>query len=674
MEGNEYLISWCVGHLVELAPADTYDARYSKWNREDLPIVPQNWQYQVLPATKKQFQVLSTLMQDQRVDGLICATDAGREGELIFRLVYHLCGCVKPVERLWISSMEESAIRKGMDNLQSDSAFDNLYAAALCRAKADWLIGINATRLFSVLHNRTLNVGRVMTPTLALLVERETAIADFKKEKFYTVDLTFPGFHAASERFPSKTDAEKLRSACVGKPVTVQKVETQEKKEYPPKLYDLTTLQREANRIFSYTAQQTLDYLQSLYEKHLLTYPRTDSRYLTDEMGEELPALCKSVAELLPFARDQPVTVEVGRVLDSKKVSDHHAIIPTMEAGRTDLDTLPTGERNIFYMAAVRLLCAVGEPHIYSDTIVTLDCGGVLFTAKGTTDVSSGWKALEKSFQAARKEKTASPGAALPALTEGDRLISEDVSVREGTTKPPSHYTEDTLLSAMERASAEDFAKIEDLERAGLGTPATRAGIIEKLIKAGFVEREKKQLVPTERGVELIRIMPPALKSAELTAQWEEKLSEVQRGERSPNDFMDGIVTTLHELVKMYQDVQIETSKSDSRPVVGTCPRCGKNVVEGKKSFFCLGYFDKPSCGFALWKNDRFFNAKRKEMNKKVAAALLKHGRIRMKNLFSEKKGVYYDASIVMDDDGGKFVHFKLEFDQQNDKDKKKTS
>ena len=316
MEGNEYLISWCVGHLVELAPADTYDARYSKWNREDLPIIPQDWQYQVLPATKKQFQVLSTLMQDQRVDGLICATDAGREGELIFRLVYHLCGCVKPVERLWISSMEESAIRKGMDNLQSDSAFDNLYAAALCRAKADWLIGINATRLFSVLHNRTLNVGRVMTPTLALLVERETAIADFKKEKFYTVDLTFPGFHAASERFSSKTDAEKLRSACVGKPVTVQKVETQEKKEYPPKLYDLTTLQREANRIFSYTAQQTLDYLQSLYERHLLTYPRTDSRYLTDEMDEELPALCKSVAELLPFARDQPVTVEVGRVLD----------------------------------------------------------------------------------------------------------------------------------------------------------------------------------------------------------------------------------------------------------------------------------------------------------------------------------------------------------------------
>ena len=674
MEGSEYLISWCVGHLVELAPADAYDARYSKWNQEDLPIIPQDWQYQVLPATKKQFQVLSTLMQDKRVDGLICATDAGREGELIFRLVYNLFGCAKPVQRLWISSMEESAIRKGMENLQNDSAFDNLYAAALCRAKADWLIGINATRLFSVLHNRTLNVGRVMTPTLALLVERETAIAGFKKEKFYTVDLAFPEFHADSERFSSKTDAEKLRTACVGKPVTVQKVETLEKKDYPPKLYDLTTLQREANRLFSYTAQQTLDYLQSLYEKHLLTYPRTDSRYLTDEMGAELPALCKSVADLLPFARDRPLTVDVGRVLDSKKVSDHHAIIPTTEAGNADLDTLPSGERNIFNMVAVRLLCAVGEPHIYLDTAVTLECGGVLFTASGTTEVSEGWKALEKAFQTARKKKRDSPVVPLPALAEHDRLMSETVSVREGTTKPPSRYTEDTLLSAMERASAEDFAKIEDLERAGLGTPATRAGIIEKLIKAGFAEREKKQLVPTDKGVELVHAMPQALKSAELTAQWEEKLSEVQRGERSPKDFMDGIALMLQELVKAYQDVQIEASRNDSRPVVGVCPRCGKNVVEGKKSFFCQGYFDKPSCGFALWKNDRFFTAKRKEMDKKVAATLLKNGRIHMKNLFSEKRGVYYDATIVMDDDGGKFVHFKLEFDQHSDKDRKKTS
>ena len=493
MEGGVWLVSWCVGHLVELASADAYDARYSKWAYADLPIVPREWQYMVLPGTKKQFDVLAGLMADERVDGIVCATDAGREGELIFRLVYDRCGCQKPIKRLWISSMEDSAIRRGFDALADCADYDNLYAAALCRAKADWLVGINATRLFTLLYrkpdsNKTLNVGRVVTPTLALLVEREAAINSFKKEKFYTVELDFGNLRAVSARFTSRTDAENARDACMGKPVTVKEVSNQVKSERPPKLYDLTTLQREANRLFDYTAQQTLDYVQMLYEKKLATYPRTDSRYLT-----------------------------------------------------------------------------------------------------------------------------------------------------------------------------------EDVERAGLGTPATRAGIIEKLIKSGLAERSKKQLVPTEKGMELIRVLPDALKSAKLTAEWEEQLSEVQRGALTPTDFLSGIVDMLNSLVKSYEDKAATATApaASGRPIVGKCPRCGKNVVEGKKSFFCESYYDRPSCGFALWKNDRFFTGKHKELTKKTAAALLKDGRIRMTGLFSEKKGVTYDATVVMEDTGDKFVHFKLEFDKK---------
>lgn len=672
MEGGGWLVSWCVGHLVELASADAYDARYSKWAYADLPIVPREWQYMVLPGTKKQFDVLAALMADERVDGIVCATDAGREGELIFRLVYDRCGCQKPVKRLWISSMEDSAIRRGFDTLADCADYDNLYAAALCRAKADWLVGINATRLFTLLYrksdsNKTLNVGRVVTPTLALLAEREAAINSFKKEKFYTVELDFGNLRAVSARFSSKTDAENARAACMGKPVTVKSVSSQDKTERPPKLYDLTTLQREANRLFDYTAQQTLDYVQMLYEKKLATYPRTDSRYLTEDMESSLPDLCNTVAAATGFVQWMPVAVNAGLVVNSAKVSDHHAIIPTPEIGAADLASLPTGERNVLYMIAARLLCATGEPYQYTDTAVTLECGGVLFSASGRTERSEGWKAVERVFYEMVKRKKEQSAPTIPTLTEGQVIGTADAAIKEGVTRPPAHFTDDTLLSAMENASAEDFAKIEDVERAGLGTPATRAGIIEKLVKSGLAERNKKQLVPTEKGMELIRVLPDALKSAKLTAEWEEQLSEVQRGALTPADFLSGIVDMLNSLVKSYEDKAATASApaASGRPIVGKCPRCGKNVVEGKKSFFCESYYNRPSCGFALWKNDRFFTGKHKELTKKTVATLLKDGRIRMTGLFSEKKGVTYDATVVMEDTGDKFVHFKLEFDKK---------
>ena len=669
MEGGGWLVSWCVGHLVELAPADAYDPRYSKWAYDDLPIIPQPWQFQVLPDTRKQFNILRQLMCRDDVDTVVCATDAGREGELIFRLTYNLCQCTKPVKRLWISSMEESAIRKGFDNLVDGQKYNNLYAAALCRAKADWLIGINGTRLFTTLYKgKTLNVGRVLTPTLTLLAEREAAIEHFKKEKFYTVELDAQGIRASSGKFNSKTDAEKLRSACLGKTAVVQSVTRKDKTERPPKLYDLTTLQREANRLFDYTAQQALDYLQSLYEKRLATYPRTDSRYLTEDMAEGLPALCSTVAGALSFMAGQPLPVHAAQVVDSSKVTDHHAVIPTAEIAGADLAALPTGERNILYMIAVRLLCAVGEPHTYAETAVTLECGGGSFTAGGRTETAMGWKETVRAYLVTLKNIPKEVPSTLPELAEGQTLAGGDALLKSGTTAPPPRFTEDTLLSAMEHASAEDFAALESVERTGLGTPATRAATIEKLVKSGFVERKKKQLLPTEKGLALSWAMPDQLKSAKLTAEWEDRLGAVERGELAPEDFMAGITAMLTGLVRSYRNVAVAPSPlSDSgRAGIGKCPRCGKNVVEGKKSFYCEGYHDTPSCGFALWKNDRFFTSKRKELTKKIAASLLKTGRAAVTGLFSEKKGVFYDATVVLNDDGGKFVRFKLEFDNKS--------
>ena len=660
--GNGYIVSWCFGHLVELAPADAYDPRYAKWVLNDLPIVPETWKYVVSANKGKQLKILFGLMSDKRVGGLVCATDAGREGELIFRLVVEHCGCRKPVQRLWISSMEDSTIKSGFQQLKDDAEYDRLYDAALCRARADWIVGINATRLFSVLYHTTLNVGRVQSPTLAMLVQREAEIAAFRKTPFYTVELDCVNFTASGERLADKKNAEEIRMACNGKIVTVKSVIRQEKSAQPPKLYDLTTLQRDANRILGYTAQQTLDYTQSLYEKKLVTYPRTDSKYLTDDMQDTLPELVKTVSTAFPFAENPPVHAE--RIIDSSKVSDHHAIIPTRTFAGADLSGLPTGETSILTLIAARLLCAVGDPCVTAETTVTLDCNGHAFTAKGKTVTAPGWRETERLFLAALKRKPEDkPETTLPELSEGQTFENVGAAVKEGFTFPPKHFTEDTLLSAMENAGAEEFAEISDAERKGLGTPATRAGIIEKIVKTGFVERKSRQLLPTEKGIDLVGVLPEVIKSPVLTAEWEAKLQQVEHGELSVSSFMDGITELTYNLIKGVSAPEAGQNpfRSDWE-AIGICPRCGRPVYEGKKSFYCSGYKDTSPCGFALWKDDRFFTSKKKALTKKIAAALLKDGRVSMTGLYSQKTGTTYDATVLLADTGGKYVNFKLEF------------
>lgn len=674
LEGGGFLVSWCVGHLVGLAAADAYDARYSRWAGEDLPILPREWRYTVVPVTRKQFDILKSLMERPEVTEIIEATDAGREGELIFRLVYGMAGCHKPFKRLWISSMEDSAIRAGFENLREGTDYDSLYEAALCRAKADWLVGINGTRLFTTLYGgKTLNIGRVMTPTLALLAEREAEIAGFQKEKYHVVELDCGSFRAAGRRFKSKTDAEKLRKSCLGKPAEVLAAERQEKTEKPPKLYDLTTLQREANRAYGYTAQQTLDYLQSLYEKKLATYPRTDSRYLTEDMEEGLAGLCGTVAGAFSFGSAFSGEVAAAQVIDSSKVSDHHAILPTKEVSGHSMETLPTGERKILAMVTARLLCAVSPyKYVYEDTEVKLHCMGEDFSVKGRREVSEGWKKVERAFLKSMKVETDSEGrqekedVSLPELSVGQSLTVEGTAVKSGTTSPKKSYTEDTLLFAMENAGAEDFKEAGETERKGIGTPATRAGIIEKLVKGGFAERRGRQLVPTPQGMELIKVLPDTIKSAKLTAEWETALKEVEHGERAPEKFLEGIAGMVRGMVEDCRKAGVQKVSALSAPVkevIGKCPRCGKPVYEGKKGFYCSGYQDAPPCGFTLWRENPYFKSKRKELTKAVAAALLKDGRVKMKGLYSEKKNILYDATIVMEDTGGKYVNFKLEFE-----------
>ena len=666
LEGNGYLVSWCVGHLVELAPPNVYDEKFIKWSVADLPILPQKWQYLVSTSTKKQFGILQKLMHRPDVESVICATDAGREGELIFRTVYCLAGCQKPMKRLWISSMEDSAIQEGFANLRPGADYDGLHQAALCRAKADWLVGINATRLFSVLYHRTLNIGRVMSPTLALIVQREAEIDAFKPVPFYSVALDLPGFTAASARMDKKADAEQLKTACQGGTVTVKQVERRDKSEKPPALYDLTTLQRDANRLLGFTAQQTLDYLQNLYEKKLCTYPRTDSRYLTSDMAEGLPVLVNLVANAMPFRKGIAISCDAAAVIHDKKVTDHHAVIPTRNIREADLSALPVGERAILELVALRLLCAVAPPYNFAETAVVVDCAGAEFTAKGRTVKQPGWRALDAAYRASMKNVEPdgnSEDKALPELTEGQALPVAGAAVKEGKTTPPKHFTEDTLLSAMETAGKDDMP--EDAERKGLGTPATRAGILEKLVSTGFLERKKSkktvQLLPSHDAISLITVLPEQLQSPLLTAEWEYRLGEIERGELAPEDFMAEITAMLKELVGTYQVIKgSEYLFAPPREVVGKCPRCGGEIAEMQKGFFC----QDQSCKFAIWKNNNWWAAKRKQPTKAIVAALLKDGRAHVTGLYSEKSGKTYDATVVLEDTG-QYVNFKLEFDRQ---------
>ena len=666
LEGSGYLVSWCVGHLLELAQPEAYKEQYAKWRYEDLPILPENWKYEVPKDKKTQLALLCRLMKDKRVDSVVCATDAGREGELIFRLVYEYAGCNKPMERLWISSMEDAAIREGFDHLRPGSDYDKLYDAAVCRAGADWLIGINATRLFSVLYGVTLNVGRVMSPTLALLVQRESDIESFISKPFYVPEITCGGFTASGEKMTERSEAEKIRMDCDHNSAFVRSVEKQVKTIQPPRLYDLTTLQRECNRIYGYTAQQTLDYVQSLYEKKLATYPRTDSQYLTKDMQATAASLILWLRDNMPFGKGCAGEPDIDRVTDDSKVTDHHAIIPTVEIARTDLSELPSGERDVLTLIAVRLLCATTQVHRFEAVTAMLDCQGYTFTAKGKTILQSGWKEVERihrmSIRQSETEHRENEDAALPVLKEGQTFETVSASLREGKTSPPKHYTEDTLLSAMETAGAEDMP--EDAERKGLGTPATRAATLEKLVSAGFVQRKKKQLIPTEKGRNLIAVLPDNIKSPILTAEWESMLKQVEHGELSATSFMDQIADMSRTLVKEHTAPEkcfadlFPSSRETAHEAVGVCPRCGAPVYEGKKGFFC----NNRECCFALWKDNRFFSSKKKSITKSVAAALLKEGRISMSGLYSEKTGKTYDAEVILDDTGGKYVNFKLEF------------
>ena len=667
LEGNGWRVSWCVGHLAGLADADSYDPKYAKWRYGDLPILPADWQMTVGKDKKKQFDVLKKLMNAPDVTEVVNACDAGREGELIFRSVYELAGCQKPMKRLWISSMEDSAIREGFANLRPGAEYDGLRDAALCRAKADWLVGINATRLFSVLYHRTLNIGRVMSPTLALIVQREAEIDGFKPVPFYTVTLELPGFTVAGERMKDKAAAEQLQSACQSAVATVKQVERKDKSEKPPALYDLTTLQRDANRLLGYTAQQTLDYLQNLYEKKLCTYPRTDSRYLTSDMAEGLPVLVNLVANAMTFRKGIAISCDADAVINDKKVTDHHAVIPTRNIQNADLSGLPVGERAVLELVALRLLCAVAQPHTYAETSVTVECAGVEFSAKGRTVKHPGWRALAAAY-CANLKNTPEPdketeSKALPELPEGQSLPLSGTVVKEGKTSPPKHFTEDTLLSAMETAGKDDMP--EDAERKGLGTPATRAGILEKLVSAGFLERKKSkktvQLMPSHDAVSLITVLPEQLQSPLLTAEWEYRLGEIECGELPPEAFMAGISAMLRELVGTYQVIKgTEYLFSPPREVVGRCPRCGGEVAEMQKGFFC----QNEACRFAIWKNNKWWAAKKKQPTKVVVTALLKDGRARLTGCYSEKTGKTYDATVVLEDDE-QYVSFKLEFDRQ---------
>ena len=664
-EGNGLIVSWCVGHLVSPLDAAGYDGRFKKWRYDDLPILPEPFRYVTAPGKEAAFENLRTLMGRPDVDTVINACDAGREGELIFRLVYEMAGCHKPILRLWISSMEDAAIREAFQELRPGEEYEALYQSALCRQKADWLVGINATRLFSVLYHRTLNVGRVQTPTLAMLADRDWKINRFQKEKYHHVRLTIEGAEAVSEKIVSPEDAQAVQEACQNGRAVCASVTHEQKKEQPPKLYDLTTLQREANRLFGYTAKQTLDYAQSLYEKKLLTYPRTDSRYLTADMAETASCVLHLAAKVPPFDGCTSFFPLVELMVSDKDVTDHHAIIPTMELEKADIKTLPVGERNLFLLVCCRMLCAAAEPYEYEAVTATFDCGGHSFTAKGKRVLSEGWREIERISRAYLKEKPedGDNGGVLPDFTEGTTFEDVDVSITEHFTSPPKPYTEDTLLAAMERAGAEDMP--EDAERKGLGPPATRAAIIEKLVAAGFVERKGKALLPTKAGINLVTVLPEPLTSPMLTAEWEQRLTAIAKGEADPGGFLDDIRDMVRELVTTYSHISEDGQKlfAPEKEMIGACPRCGKPVYEGKKNFSC----SDRACGFVLWKNDRFWTSRKKELTKKMAADLLKKGRTNVKGMWSEKKGVAYDAAVILDDTGGKYINFKLEFPKRKD-------
>ncbi len=661
-EGNGYLVSWCIGHLISFADAAAYNEQYRKWNYEDLPIIPQEWQYIVSSGKEQQFSIVKDLMHRADVSEVVNSCDAGREGELIFRFVYEQAGCQKPFSRLWISSMEESAIREGFSNLKDGRSYDRLYQSALCRAKADWLIGINATRLFSILYHKTLNVGRVQTPTLDMLVKRDYAISSFQKEKYHVVRLNMGGVTALSEKQFDAAAAQQMKTACEKSQAVCVSVKREKKTANPPKLFDLTALQREANRLYGFTAKQTLDYAQTLYEKRLLTYPRTDSSYITSDMQRSAEELITGLYGLLPYMQGVELSPSLARVTDNGKVTDHHAILPTAEFVEKGFVMLTEGEKKLLSLVCCKTLCAAHVPYEYEAVTAAFECGGYPFTAKGRTTLCEGWRQIDRLFRATVKgsqdgDEAEPDAAALPPITEGQTYTDAAAELTEHYTQPPAAYTEDTLLSAMERAGAEDAP--EDAERKGLGTTATRAGIIEKLIAAGFMERKGRKLTATKDGYNLVAVLPEALTSPQLTAEWETRLTGIAKGTENAADFMRSIEEMAAGIVKTYSHISEDKAKlfTPQREAIGTCPRCGESVYEGKKNYYC----GNRKCSFVMWKNDKFFEQRKKAFTKTIAAALLKDGKVKVKGMHSTKTGGTFDGVVLLADTGGKYVNYRVE-------------
>jgi DNA topoisomerase-3 len=675
LEGENCIVSWCLGHLAEYVSPEMYDASYEKWQFADLPIIPKVWQMAVSEDKKEQFEVLEALLHRDDVEYVVNACDAGREGELIFQRVYELTGCKKPVRRLWISSMEDAAIQKGFENLKDSREYANLCAASVCRAKADWLIGMNATRAYTTQYYKRLVVGRVQTPTLAMLAERQDKIDHFKKETYYKVALKDGTITFNSLDIVDSKEADELVSLCMGKDAVITTMKKEQKKSSPPRLFDLTSLQRAANRLFGYTAQKTLNMLQELYEEKLVTYPRTDSQYVTDDMEGTIRELLDQIPTLLSFLDKHLVGNRVERVVNNAKVTDHHAILPTMEAFKRGITDLSKEKQNLMVLIGQQLVQATGDDYIYEQIDVTVQCAEHDFTTRGKCTVQSGYKAVDELFRKSYvKSKTGEEEkkdmeAVFPVTyQEGAVLSSVKATKSQHDTSPPKPYSEDTLLAAMETAGNKEFDA--DTEKKGLGTPATRANIIEKLVSSGYAARKGKQILPTPEGRELILVMPEYLKSAAMTAEWENKLLLMERGEIADTEFMEEIHGLIETLIETCSAIPEEERRRFSafraRESIGTCPVCGSEVYEGKQNFYCAN----RECKFALWKENRFLESMKKEMTKKIATDLLKKGCSHVKGFYSKKKDKFFDADLVMEISEER-ANFRLEFPKN---DKKKSS
>lgn len=667
MEGENCLVSWCLGHLAEYARPEEYDERYAKWQFDDLPIIPEKWKLQVSADKKKQFSVLKELMNREDIEYLVNGCDAGREGELIFQRVYDLSGCRKPVRRLWISSMEDEAIRNGFHEMKDAGFYSNLCMAAVCRAQADWLIGMNATRAYTTKYYKKLVVGRVQTPTLAMLTERQDRIEHFQKETFYRVELTDGKLVAVSENITNKADAELLAALCDGSEAIITELKREQKKVSPPKLYDLTSLQREANRYFGFTAKKTLDLLQELYEEKLVTYPRTDSRFVTEGMIGTVEELAGKMPLMLPFVEYGQLGHNIKRVVNNAKVSDHHAILPTKEAVEKGIVDLPVDKKNLMILIGQQVIQAVGEDYLYEQTDVTVNCQKNEFTARGKTAVQMGFKDVEKAFRShcVKTEKEDSDRQLeIPyGYQKGMQIFNVKAETSIHYTSPPKSFNEDTLLAAMETAGKKEFD--EKTEKKGLGTPATRASTIEKLVASGYAQRKGKQIIPTAEGRELIRVMPENLKSAGLTAEWENRLLLMERGELNGEQFMDDIVAMLKEILNGCRKIPEEERNrfQTAKELIGKCPVCGSDIFEGKRNFYC----SNRQCDFALWKDNRFLEGMEKKLDKKMAKELLDKACTHVKGLYSKKKDARFDADLLMTLENGK-PKFHLEFPKRKHK------